>query len=167
MAEEDSDPMSMSYSEIKKDLNSAEAVDVAGEETVTETVTPERPDDDFDSEGRPFLGQAGESKPPKEKKTKIKPRKDIICEDCGGTYSSKTKAHRCRPPHGFVKSPPDPAPAPARKDPVPPPSPPPAQAQAQAESEREITMEDVRGYLVRAKAAKAEHRRNTWISSLF
>ncbi len=36
-----------------------------------------------------------------------------------------------------------------------------------AQSEREITMEDVRGYLVRAKAAKAEHRRNTWISSLF
>ena len=156
------DEMSMSYTEIKKDLMSSET------EKDSETAkTPDRPDDDttvssdFDTEGRPF-SKPKASPEKKEKKTKIKPRKDIICEDCGGTYSSKTKAHKCRPPQGFVKDTRD-DPDPESKTTLPPPSPPPAPAQA----EREITMEDVRGYLVRAKAAKAEHRRNTWISSLF
>ena len=90
----------------------------------------------------------------------------------GGLIAAKLRITNVSPPTGFVKvtapkdnsaikgleSPRLPSPLPPHP-PSPPPPPPPAQ--------REITIDDVRGFLVKEKAAKTEHRRNTWISSLF
>ena len=120
------------------------------------------------------LEQINPSDVPAEKpKRKPRQRKDIVCDTCGKTYSSKTKNHKCVPPTGFVKvSPSQSCPTTNHAPPIlpdlsrprepeiyVPPPPPPAQ--------REITIDDVRGFLVKEKAAKTEHRRNTWISSLF
>ena len=46
--------------------------------------------------------EKSEMKPERPEKKK-RPRKDVLCETCGKTYSSLTKAHTCQPPKGFVK----------------------------------------------------------------
>ena len=164
--------LSQSYTEIKEDLQYSESGKSSVQEQKQDLVSeqPEsRPDDTQE------LDTQKDSKP----KRKPRQRKDVSCEDCGKTYSSKTKSHKCVPPTGFVKlqretkdipqkgleSPrlPLPSPLPSPSPPPAPhhPSPPPPHAQ------REITIDDVRGFLVKEKAAKTEQRRNTWISSLF
>ena len=99
--------------------------------------------------------------PPKKKGRPPRPRNDVLCEDCGKTYSSKTKTHVCKPPSGFVKETsqalkfPEPVLQRANTSPSLPPEP------------HEITLDDVRGYLNRAHEARKEQRRSTWISQLF
>ena len=156
--------LSQSYTEIKEDL------DLVREQQQDDPPDPQVPDPQVpDPPSRPEeLEEIIPSDEPAEKpKRKPRQRKDILCDTCGKTYSSKTKNHKCVPPTGFVKvSPSQSCPTTNHAPPIlpepeiyVPPPPPPAQ--------REITIHDVRGFLVKEKAAKTEHRRNTWISSLF
>ena len=167
--------LSESYTSIKKDLLESEQQQ---DEALLQSNPPDPqvPDPQVpDPPSRPEeLEDIIPSDVPAEKpKRKPRQRKDILCDTCGKTYSSKTKNHKCVPPTGFVKvSPSQSCPTTNHAPPIlpdlsrprepeiyVPPPPPPAQ--------REITIDDVRGFLVKEKAAKTEHRRNTWISSLF
>ena len=155
--------LSQSYIEIKEDLEQQQPDRVAEQQPGTpedqvEDQPEERPRPDTQKE---LDTQNEDLDPPK--KRKPRQRKDVVCNTCGKVLSSKTKSHKCVPPTGFVKvsdvSLPAPSLPPTKMDT--PRDIPPAPAQ------REITIDDVRGFLVKEKAARTEHRRNTWISSLF
>ena len=158
--------LSQSYTEIKEDLEQQEQQQQPEEDAHQGLEERESPEDRPRPEDIQELDTQKDSDPPSKTQPKRKPRqrKDVTCDTCGKTYSSKTKSHKCVPPTEFVKvtapkeSPPSSLP-PSPLPPSPPLPPPPAQ--------REITIDDVRGFLVKEKAAKTEHRRNTWISSLF
>ena len=154
--------LSQSYIEIKEDLDLVREQKQQPEEDAHQGLEEPRPEDIQE------LDTQKDSDPPSKTQPKRKPRqrKDVTCDTCGKTYSSKTKSHKCVPPTGFVKvtapkeSPRLPSPLPPSPlPPSPPPPPPPAQ--------REVTIDDVRSFLVKEKTARMEHRRNTWISSLF
>ena len=158
--------LSQSYTSIKKDL-------LESEQQQDDPPDPQVPDPQVpDPPSRPevLLHSNVETQELAEKpKRKPRQRKDIVCDTCGKTYSSKTKNHKCVPPTGFVKV------SPSQICPTTNHVPPLSHKSSNSEihvprplpTQREITIDDVRGFLVKEKQAKTEHRRNTWISSLF
>ena len=90
--------LSQSYTEIKEDLEQQEQQQQP-EEDAHQGLEEPRPEDIQE------LDTQKDSDPPSKTQPKRKPRqrKDVTCDDCGKTYSSKTKSHKCVPPTGFVK----------------------------------------------------------------
>lgn len=101
--------LNLSYTVIEQGLEQQQQQQSPDEQQEPEEQQGPRPMNDnvFDAEGRPFSppAQQDTAKMSDKTKTQRKPRqrKDMLCEICGGTYSSKTKSHKCKPPYRFCQ----------------------------------------------------------------